>query len=118
MSSDWKKYAKGDTCPKCWITKLEFDAGDHPSPDVGDPGYGPAVFCRKCEDCFPFDAQRTANRLVAEQIAADLFENGAGQHAKRLVIELPDGRDGGGWCEGAVVDRVAKILDQWSATSE
>jgi len=45
-------------------------------------------------------------RGVAEQIADDLFRNGSGQKAERLVLELSDGRNGGGWCRRAVVDRV------------
>lgn len=44
---------------------------------------------------------------MAAEIAADLFVNGAGQHADRLVLVAVDGRDLGGWCEGAARDRIA-----------
>lgn len=47
---------------------------------------------------------------IALLIARDLFRNGQGQVAIRLVLELKGGRDGGGWCRGAVVDRVEAIL--------
>ena len=47
---------------------------------------------------------------IALLIADDLFRNGQGQVAVRLVSQLEGGRDGGGWCQGAVVDRVEAIL--------
>lgn len=49
-------------------------------------------------------------RKLAEQIAHSLFRNGFGERARRLVLELEDGRDGGGLCVGAVVDRIAEQL--------
>lgn len=36
---------------------------------------------------------------LADEIVKALFINGAGEEAKRLVLELPDGRDGGGWSQ-------------------
>lgn len=48
----------------------------------------------------------TDTRDLAKEIAADLFTNGLGQHARRLVLELENGHNGGGWCERAVVDRI------------
>lgn len=39
---------------------------------------------------------------VAEKIANYLFTNGAGEKAQRLVLELEDGSNGGGWCREAV----------------
>ena len=49
-------------------------------------------------------------KQVAESIVDDLMTNGNGDKADRLVLELPDGRDGGGWSRSAAIDRVAKIL--------
>lgn len=49
-------------------------------------------------------------RKLAEMIAAYLFRNGNGDHAKRLVLELEGGRDGGGWSERAVTDRIEELL--------
>ena len=47
---------------------------------------------------------------VAARIARDLFTNGGGQHASRLVLEGPNGQDIGGWGEDAVKTRIAQIL--------
>lgn len=47
---------------------------------------------------------------TARRIAHNLFTNGSGDHAKRLVMELSGDRGGGGWCEGAVVDQIRKAL--------
>lgn len=52
----------------------------------------------------------TANRQLAQWIAADLFTNGNGDVAKRLVMELEDGREGGGWGIKPAVDRIEKII--------
>ena len=104
------RYSHGDTCPDCKATRLEFDAGDHGCQEC--PGYSASVFCPDCGICFPMDDARVLRRQVAETIAQDLFTNGNGDRAKRLVSELPDGRDGGGWCESAVVDRIAMMLDR------
>jgi hypothetical protein len=52
-------------------------------------------------------------RTVAAQIARDLFTNGMGQRAGRLVLEPPDKRiDGGlgGWSETALAHRIAELL--------
>jgi len=49
-------------------------------------------------------------KLIAIKIANDLFKNGVGDIAKRLILELEDGRNGGGWSHGAVVDRIETIL--------
>lgn len=51
----------------------------------------------------------TASR-VAKRIARDLFTNGAKEHAVGLRLLLDDGKNGGGWSERAVVDRVRAIL--------
>lgn len=47
---------------------------------------------------------------LAEAIARDLFTNGSGERAQRLVLELPGKRDGGGWCEEAMSNRIAEHL--------
>jgi hypothetical protein len=49
-------------------------------------------------------------RTLARQIAAALFENGNGQKAVRLILELPDKRDGVGWCEKPVADLIETML--------
>jgi len=57
--------------------------------------------------------QSDADRLreLAEAIAADLFVNGFGAEAERLVLTSDStGRTHGGWCRGAVVDRIAARL--------
>jgi len=47
---------------------------------------------------------------LAKKIANDLFTNGFGQRAVRLVLKLNDIDTAGGWSENAVVDRVEAIL--------
>lgn len=47
---------------------------------------------------------------VAERIVAQLFVNGQGQQADRLVLASEDHRDLGGWCKRAVVDVITKYL--------
>jgi len=49
-------------------------------------------------------------KSLAVRIAGELFINGAGEEAQRLVLELPTGGNGGGWCQKAVIDRVEAIL--------
>ena len=52
-----------------------------------------------------------AARLLAERIARDLFTNGQGEHADRLVLVVAGvSYDLGGWCESAVVDRIVMAL--------
>lgn len=51
----------------------------------------------------------SALRPLAESIASDLFTNGQGEYASQLRLTSATGRYLGGWCEGAVRDR---ILDQ------
>lgn len=50
--------------------------------------------------------------LLARQIAMDLFTNGQGQHADRLVLVIdgPLRQDLGGLGERAVVDRIQMAL--------
>jgi len=49
-----------------------------------------------------------------EEILNRLFSNGAGETAKRLVLKLENGRDGGGWCRNAVRDQIRDVLQQKS----
>ncbi len=51
-------------------------------------------------------------RTLAEQIAEDLFTNGSGQTAQRLVltVDTPKRLDLGGWSRAGFVDRVTDIL--------
>lgn len=47
---------------------------------------------------------------MIEEVLNHLFTNGAGETADRLVLELENGRDGGGWCRGAVRDQICDAL--------
>lgn len=58
------------------------------------------------------------NRVRAETIAAHLFTNIAGQVAERLVLELPDGREGGGWGLEPAIRQIEKILDATETTKK
>jgi hypothetical protein len=46
-------------------------------------------------------------QLLASAIVDDLMTNGRGQKAVRLVLELSDETDGGGWSREALVSRIA-----------
>lgn len=56
-------------------------------------------------------------RELAETIADDLFINGAGDEADRLVltIDKPTERNLGGWSRRAVTERVIKALREYRA---
>ncbi len=51
-------------------------------------------------------------RQLASAVARDLFTNGAGERAQRLVLTIdgPPRRDLGGWAEGVVTDTIADAL--------
>jgi hypothetical protein len=53
----------------------------------------------------------TLARQIAQRIADDLFVNGEGVEAERLVLWL-DSQDAnlGGWSKRAVIDRIVKVL--------
>lgn len=51
-------------------------------------------------------------REGADSLVADLFTNGCGQAALRLVLTDMGGRDLGGWCRGAVRDRIEPALSR------
>lgn len=47
---------------------------------------------------------------IAESVADRLFVNGFGQPARRLVLELENFKDGGGWCKDSVRDQIVAEL--------
>jgi len=59
---------------------------------------------KKCED-------------AAREIVAELFRNGAGEEAERLVLEGASTRDLGGWNREAVRTLVVRVLEgaEWHA---
>ncbi len=57
-----------------------------------------------------------SNKNLARKIAKELFVNGAGKHAHRLVLEMYDMSDGGGYIESAVANVIEKILDEQTET--
>lgn len=59
------------------------------------------------------DARLKETRAMAEKIADELFTDGDGKHAKRLVMEIEAKLNGSGWwCKGAVVDRIIALLSE------
>ena len=48
--------------------------------------------------------------LIGKRVARDLFTNGAGQRALRLVLELDGGRAVGVWRERSVAVQIAAHL--------
>lgn len=58
---------------------------------------------------------QTQAPTIAEQIVEVLFRNGFGEKARRLVLELENGGNGGGWCRGAVIDRINRVLEDHQA---
>lgn len=55
---------------------------------------------------------KTRTRLLAEAIVDDLFVNGQGQQASRLVLtaDAPFRMDLGGWGRGAACDVIERAL--------
>jgi hypothetical protein len=53
---------------------------------------------------------KDAIRRTAEACAKDLFINAMQRVARRLVLELGDGADGGGWCQSAVADVIERRM--------
>jgi len=49
-------------------------------------------------------------RTLAKRIAQSLFTNAYHQEAQRLVLEMPNGQDGGGWCKSAATDYIERLL--------
>ena len=52
-----------------------------------------------------------STRAVAVSIADDLFVNGDGDEAIRLVLDIRMKKDGGGWCKEAVIDLIERKLN-------
>jgi hypothetical protein len=48
---------------------------------------------------------------IASDIVNDLFTNGAGQKAHRLVLELGNGQDGGGWAKRSVRNIIMRYIE-------
>ena len=46
-----------------------------------------------------------------ERVVDELFVNGSGARAERQVLVDASGRDLGGWCRGAIVDRVVAAFE-------
>jgi len=55
---------------------------------------------------------------LSEIIAERLFTNGAGHKAQRLVLEMENGSDGGGWCKKTVIDQIDRILTELTNQQE
>lgn len=56
------------------------------------------------------DRRRRAANRATNAIIDELFVNGIGEEADRLVLTSKDGRDLGGLCKDAVIDRVRKVI--------
>jgi hypothetical protein len=52
------------------------------------------------------------NRQIANEIVEQLFTNGFGNVAERLVMLSANGRNLGGWSQDAVRDQVLKVLEE------
>jgi hypothetical protein len=48
--------------------------------------------------------------LLADRLVSDLFVNGSGEQAHRLVLTTEDGRELGGWGQRPVRDRIVSAL--------
>jgi hypothetical protein len=50
---------------------------------------------------------------IARELVAELMRNGAGEKADRLVLTVDDStpRDLGGWCAGAIEDRITAAIE-------
>lgn len=53
---------------------------------------------------------------IANDVVAALFTNGAKQKASRLVLELENGRNGGGWSFQPARDHVAEVIEKHLAS--
>ena len=63
----------------------------------------------------PEQLAQSISEDLAKVITADLFSNSNGDVAKRLVLELADEQDGGGWSQDAATARVIYVIQQWLA---
>lgn len=55
---------------------------------------------------------KTTPEALAAKIVERLFTNDAGEQAERLVLELPGGKNGGGWARDPAADQVYLILTE------
>lgn len=53
----------------------------------------------------------TTKTILAERIAHEIFVNGSGEEADRLVLTSRAGRDLGGWCKGVIADKINEVLN-------
>lgn len=53
---------------------------------------------------------------IANDVIMALFTNGANQKARRLVLELEDGRDGGGWSMIAAHNHIVGVIEKHLAS--
>lgn len=60
-------------------------------------------------------ANRWEEMKLSEKIANELFINGSGEEAQRLVLELLGGGNGGGLCKQAVIDLIEKAVQHANA---
>jgi len=78
---------------------------------IADHPHAVDVLASEASDlAFEILAYRESGAL-AGSIADALFTNGEGEKAERLVLELADKRDGGGWCRKAVEDVIKHELE-------
>ena len=54
--------------------------------------------------------QRPVPARIAQAIVEELFCNGSGERADRLVLMTREGRDLGGWGQGPVRDVIARVV--------
>jgi hypothetical protein len=50
------------------------------------------------------------SKKLASEIIKELSTNGTGKQARRIVLEMPDGSDGGGWALYAAQSKIEEIL--------
>ena len=55
-------------------------------------------------------ALRQRHMEAVERAVDELFVNGQGEQAHRLVLTGMDGRDLGGWCKQAVINTIERAL--------
>lgn len=60
-------------------------------------------------------ASDAVRERVETVVREQLLTNGGGEVAERLVLMLPDGRDGGGWGAAPLVDRVLTLVREGRA---
>ena len=52
---------------------------------------------------------KTLEEMI-ETAVDELFRNGAGQEAERLVLTTREGRDLGGWCKSVIRDKITGLI--------